>query len=909
VSLPKRVVFLEIKTTGFSPEENEIIEIGAVKNFTDCDQPEFHRLVRPSSGHLPPAVLEKYPGITAEKLQQAPALEEIKGELEDYLEHLPVLCHRAVTLRKFLEKALNFKNPLLDSRELFCLFKPHFPHHHLDYLVRNYLEKEEGSWYCKGALEEARHTRTAVDKLMQELPGEEAELLNKALELMGNTAWPWKDVLQKLPLGMITTWASHKKAPQTPVKSPYGMEQLTEIMQNPELWQEYFPGYVPKEQQIELTGEVARAFSEGAALFAEAPTGSGKTLAYLLVALLWALENDEKVYLSTNTKNLQEQVKEELPRLLGVLEARGFPVADLKGMANYVCLRQVEEELKTPGKEKEDRLARLFLYNWSRRIESGEVEDVSYWFLENYPLTETLFNRVRCRREECLREDCPRNRQCFYQQRVTRMQRSKVTVINHSLLLTWPPSFPEIKKLVIDEAHQLEDKAFDSFTEEVYSEELKGVLYRLSHGKDKGYLNYLLFQYQKINPGENFSPAFEAVERLREKADAVTARIKTLSGASGDEDRAFAAEIKEEWEELRDEVNDCAVELEELGTFIKKTLEEMEQKDDTVRETPLSYSGNTYLNTCLTWARVLKQVFNPRLENVCRYVRYQKGKWRLGLAPLEVAEPFYQKVLQDIEAIVLTSATLSEGGCYGRLQKSLGFELMEDMELRGAEPGSPVFNYRENCVLALPADSPGHRSPQLVSFLARGIVDISKLLGGRTMVLFTNLDRMKAVYDRIRKELEKEGIDVLASHRHSRNFMAEHLRENSNTVLLGSRGFFEGVDIRGPALSCIVTDKLPFPYPGDPLYQARNRHLTSQGRDPYREMGFSTMLRTFRQQFGRLIRSESDRGFVVVMSQLNSSHIYYNPVINELPPVEVIEKTMPEIIREMETRFTGWHQW
>ncbi len=1092
------LVYLDLKTTGFFPEENEIIEVGAVKveelslerGAEGRDKAvEFSTTVKPKKESLPAAVEESCPGLNWEVLQHSPSLEEVSRELEDFLRDHPVVCHRADTARAFLQAYLPrpLTQPFLDSRELFCLFKPQFPHQHLDYLVRHYLKRAEG--IHSRALQDANDTREAVETLFRELLEEEGELLHKTRELMSGTGWPWWELLQQLPLALVKSRGKRRNAVKSRAKPhrPYRLSHLEELLEDPQPWQPHFPGYFPQEQQMKVAREVSWAFQEDNALLVEAPTGSGKTLAYLLVSLLWILETGEKVFISTNTKNLQEQIKEELPRLRGVLGVEDLPTADLKGMNNYVCLRRLEEEVnradadvvrgtkgasrdpnegdsevsrpsftphssgnKVPPGIFEDAdntvgdeisspsslshplasdsssdpeysplLLRLFLHNWSQRVSSGEVEDVSSWLREKYPGLDYLLYRIRCRREECLRQECPYFRNCFYQSKVAEMQTAQLVVINHSLLLTWPPSYPEINRLVIDEAHQLEEKTFDAFTEKVDSEEIKGMLNRLHRGREQGYLHYLWHHYRRINPGAHFRPAWEAVESLREKIAAVTARLNQLplqenENSKGDQ-RAFRVEVREEWEEVREEACNCADELEKLGYFIRGTLEEINQEEEHSRESSLNYAGFAFINYSLGWSRVLREVFQPRAGKYCCYLEFISPRWTFCLAPLEVAELFYCRILSNLRTAVLTSATLAEGGSYRRLQETLGFQFIggkraekeekegkagkdgkegeeragkedqfsggmdldpdpepetgtgirgkreggeedqgtsrqggeredypsvtpgtvasrsgddawsdwsewsaevpqetsEDyiLEVREVPPLEPVYDYGENCVLALAADSPGYRSSQFTAYCAQGIEEIARLLAGRTLVLFTNLQRMKSAYRDLRVPLGKEGITLLSSHLHSRHFMVDYLRENSNTVLLGSRSFFEGIDIRGSSLSCILIDKLPFPFPGDPFFRARSEHLASLGRDPYRELSFAAMVRSFRQQFGRLLRSPYDCGFVVVMSQLHSSAPYFSAIMRELPPVEILEAPREEIYTTMASSFEAWSAW
>lgn len=896
------VVFLDLETTGLA-EKDEIMEIGAVK-LTAGKKETYQQLLNPPVGTISPRILKLCQGITEKELRRSPRFADIREQFLEFIGDHPLVCHNAAFEKMMLEKALAepLQNTLLDSLELFALFKPHFARHGMDYLMRHYLKTDRPE--AHRALADAQDTMLLLAKLFADLARDDADILSRTLTILARTDWKWLPYLQGIAPAALR---QVKVAPPAEVASEpecaHTLDDLSKLLTDEAIWQEHFPGYRTRLQQLEMAFAVATAFKKNRALFVEAPTGSGKTLAYLLVSLIHAACEKERVYISTNTKNLQQQLMDELPRLARMLGMQNMRFAEMKGIGNYICRRRAEEEADLPGSDPGIQLARAFLANWLSRSSSGEHDDISYWFRQHNPHISRTLSMLQCRREDCTGQECEYCSECFYQRKVKAMQNSHLCTINHALLLTWPGNYPEIKLVVCDEAHVLPEKAFEAFTRDVSSFELNRFSDRLVRGKDKGFLNFLDFHGRRTIAKLDIKPAMAAFAQLKSSSSDVSLLLELPFGSN-----RVRSEIPEDNEELKTAVLHLSSALESLANRTGEAMREISLKDEDFENSNLFRQGGEYMGSCRVWAALLQDCFNNNKDNaVCRYMEYGNGFWAFRVTPLDISESFFSKVISGKDAMVMTSATLAEKGGYARLARTLGFDRLEKERIGFKDPLPHSYDYAQHSLLAIPSDSPGYGSEDFASYAARSVCGAARILHGRTMVLFNSLERMEKVMEIARAPLEKEGISVLGGRFSSRRSDLEHFREDANAVLFGSRAFFEGVDVKGPALSCIIIDKLSFAYQSDPLQKARGDYLKSKGLIPFIELNLAEAVKTLRQQFGRLIRSETDRGVVLVLDQLGGGMWYCGHIVSELPGPRILSGiTLDEIIARMDGIFRQW---
>ena len=665
-------------------------------------------------------------------------------------------------------------------------------------------------------------------------------------------------------------------------------------------------GYEERPGQIDMTGAIAAAFNAREHLAIEAGTGVGKSLAYLVPSILWAWTNDTPVIVSTATRNLQSQLMDsDIPRAVKILgdDAPKFKVALLKGRTNYLCLRAVSEFFASgywTMSEEEKELMPAFI-DWLQHTKDGDLD--SY---EGIPRAQ-----LSCPGDECSGRRCPYYTRCFVYKARKAAAEAHLVVANHALVLaeaTAPGSgiLPGYGRLVMDEAHNLESIATDYLSLEFSLPALMHILNRLSkRGKGKrrggwssGTLASVERQFQKGAFKGN--PAGAKVMRAISDAAGITVRIVNAANELADvaarllrpskdrdicryrvgEDgrRAFTLHglfkpyELEDWREedlKRAQTNFEAA----LAAMVNLLHDLRDTLDNAVPEGELNYLAD--LSSQVSGAADSLVAFANETNFVLLGDKATHAYWvervrqakrpsyiRLVAAPLSVADDL-KKIFYDVkDSVVLCSATLRVGNDFKYMAKRLG--MGERFQFLTAT--SPFDYFRQSLVLApdcLP--DPSAHAADYAAALAAILKDLFAITQGRALVLFTSYEMMKSVAAQAAGPLLEAGIKLLVQGEGlSREAMTRQLKETSNVVLFGAQSFWEGVDVAGEALSCVVLARLPFAQVGDPIIEARAEKIEREGGSSFRDYSLPEAVIKFRQGFGRLIRTKSDRGVVVI---------------------------------------------
>ncbi|MEQ6341087.1 MAG: ATP-dependent DNA helicase [Gammaproteobacteria bacterium] len=601
-------------------------------------------------------------------------------------------------------------------------------------------------------------------------------------------------------------------------------------------------GFAPRAAQQEMAEAVAQAFNDYGLLISEAGTGTGKTYAYLVPAIL----SGKKVIISTGTKNLQDQLfHRDLPV---VRNALGVPLraALLKGRANYLCLHRLElADLDGRGHTRENRAMMQRIKEWAGRTRSGDVAEVV-----DVPEDSPLWFQVTSTADNCLGQECPVYSDCHIMKARRAAQEADLVVINHHLLFAdmalkdegFGELLPGANAFIIDEAHQLPEVASNFFGTSLSSRQM--------------------LELADDTITEHMREAGDMSE-LPEAADTLKKAALDLRLALGRDTRRTA------WREVAalPEVTTAMQQLRDALTLLQKRLE------------PAAVRGKGLESCQRRTGELLVRLDSLTgagpANHVIWFETYTKS-FTLNSTPLDIAEIFRARTDASKCAWIFTSATLAVGGSFEHFASRLG---LHDAVTKCWD--SP-FDFSRNAVFYAPLSMPDPNSPNYIEALVEAALPVLEASRGRAFLLFTSHRALQEAHERLQGRV---AYPLLVQGSAPRGELVERFRAMGNAILLGTSSFWEGVDVRGPALSCVIIDKLPFASPGDPVLQARLDALRAQGGNPFMDYQLPHAVITLKQGVGRLIRDVNDRGVMMLCDPRLFSKPYGRTFINSLPPM------------------------
>ena len=595
---------------------------------------------------------------------------------------------------------------------------------------------------------------------------------------------------------------------------------------------------------------VATTIAERGALIAEAGTGTGKTFAYLVPALLYG----GKVIVSTGTKTLQDQLfQRDLPLVRDALRLPAT-IALLKGRANYVChhhLERTASEGRFPSREDARHLGKIIAF--SRASESGDRGE-----LADVPENATIWPLVTSTRDNCLGGDCAFHAECFVLRARKAALEADVVVINHHLFFAdvmlrdegLAELLPACNTVVLDEAHQLPDTATLFFGEQLTA----GQLAELARDAEVA-----------VRTGAR------EMAGLPDAASAVNPAIRKLRLALGETATKIAYAAALERDGFTTAMDELAAALDQLTTELGLVAERSEEIANCAQRAAAATQALDRWRTGRggdegTWIR---------------WVDVSAAGWQLHASPLSVADLFAKQVTESGRAWIFTSATLAVERDFSLYQRELGLD--------GAATGcweSP-FDYAEQALLYVPRDLPPPNSREHTEAVVAAVLPVLKASNGRAFLLFTTLRALAVARELLAAAFERERASwpLLVQGEGARSELLSRFRELGNAVLLGSASFWEGVDVPGDALSVVVIDKLPFAPPDDPLLAARLEHLRAEGGNPFFDYQLPQAAIALKQGAGRLIRTETDRGVLMICDPRLIDKPYGKRIWRSLPPM------------------------
>ena len=692
-------------------------------------------------------------------------------------------------------------------------------------------------------------------------------------------------------LGHFLTIGETQEAPV-----PFDADAIASALLDEDRGRRHFDHYRARPEQVDLMRAFVRNLSDGGHLLLEGGTGVGKSLAYLAAAIPFAIQRAEAgerdpVLLSTRTKLLQDQLLEKdiaaAARMLGYPQLKAL---SMKGRANYICEKRLQEVL-TRGADTEllaeDRMAFATLLGCARNRGAGEVGSLPSSLLARHPILRDLVHgSVAQRAEQCSREECAHQKRCPFGRRRAALSKAHLIVANHDLLLRWPPDYPRFGHVIADEGHELSGVADDVYAQVVRPEELMeridevfGAPSSVAGGEPT---RALLPRKQRLEAQKTVHPIRRAL------ALDFAAMGRNIAARAGDWGEV---ELPADAERTFPDAARCAEAAAGRLESLARLAEELDARAEwTFDETPTSpVEGPTPVEKNATAFREaavsLRTAFGSDGDEVVAafdrlVVPYDR--WVLALRPVSPAGAFHREFLESRASFAAVSASLFVGGDAFAALGELELEERTAFGIERLSIPSPFDYEGQMRVAALPDPADAE---ELVVRTAEIIALLARLLGGRTLGLFTSLRRMRAVAERLEIALDGEGIEVLWPDRTASDpasLVGRFRNAPNGAVLLGARTFWQGVDLPGDALQAVVIEKLPFEVPTE-LRRRREARIRDLGLNAFDRYRLGKMLLHLKQMGGRLIRGESDRGLVVIVEP-RSDRGYFRRIGEAFPP-------------------------
>ena len=877
----------DLETTGLDAARDRVIEVGAVAFTPERVIGTLERLVDPGR-NVPDAVL-KLTGIRPEELRGAASPEQALQELADFLRGRQPVGHGARLDVDFLSAA-GLWDPsaeVIDTLDLARILLPAEASHSLPVLA---VELGFSQPRPHRALDDADATRQLLLRLREEAAALDEGLKESVLALVAPYGWAiarfFADALTASSPAPSRTSPQSPDGPKTagvPVKKlPEDPNAIAALLAPEGPLAGSLPGYEHREPQMQMLLAVAQIQARGGMLVVEAGTGTGKSLAYLVPSIARSLRRRERVVVSTNTHTLQEQLmRKDLPALRKWLPW-DFNAVLLKGRSNYVSLRRWRRFLAEPCVDGDELRFKLKVLIWLHTTDSGDRSELRLQGREEVLWTRIASDPLDCVGIRCTSEDC------YVHRARAEAEAADLVVVNHALLLADAEIggglLPAYEHLVIDEAHHLEEAATRGLRQEVDGPGLLALLERL--GGASGLLEALI---REPHLGDSLAALADSVplaEAARGRVSEFFAQATSWMGARlgeaerRDDSLRLTPGLREDdsWRSIHAPGENAVTALAALDASLRRAVGAArewlggEEPDQGLRE---------------------MEMIRGRLEEVAHLMRHallepdpNRVYWFtlvsrsenlvLRSAPVNVGSLLRGRVYEDRRSVVFTSATLAVGGSfdYFRSRVGLGAEV-EELLLR-----SP-FDYFHQALVCLPSDIPGPEDVGFEALVEQVVAGVAQRIGGRTLVLFTSHRQLRDVHAALKQRTDLDEVLILGQGIDGqRRHVLRSFEEAPRPLLLGTASFWEGIDIPGERLSCVIMVRLPFPVPTEPVYAARAELV----RDPFAQLALPQAALRLKQGFGRLIRRSNDRGAVVILDGRILGKDYGKAFLDVLPP-------------------------
>jgi ATP-dependent DNA helicase DinG len=965
--MTRTYVALDLETTGLDPARDAILEVGAVRfqlspsGKVESTVNTFSSLVNPE--RPVPIQIQQLTGISQAEADAAPRLGEVLSQLRRFLGYEPIVGHSVEFDLEFLRRRrLNLSNPVIDTFELAGILMPHAARYSLSKLIEELRLQASPS---HRALDDALAARDLLAALLARLSQMPLGLVREVARLSQGTDWSLGHLF-----GTVSRWQQHLYGSQPSLGQRmaaqledddqlgpmFALEQeerpalkpaqerhildadvLASMLEENGLFARRFPGFEYRPQQVEMLRAVAEALNDSQHMLVEAGTGVGKSLAYLLPAVTFATRNGQRVVISTNTINLQDQlIDKDIPSLQAILPLE-FRAVVLKGRNNYLCQRRLQALRRASNLTVDEVQLLAKILFWLPSTQTGDRGEL---FLPT-ATDQAIWAHVSAESETCTLDRCRfRERgRCFFYRTRRAAERAHVVVVNHALLLSDVAAgsrvLPEYKHLIVDEAHHLENNVTRQLSISADARKVERLLLDLARprsrsGQRTGLVGFLPDVLSALSPalkagyaqtrGNGPAPATmremlreqiaklaqqvgETIHRSNRFFDVLLRFVGEHVSESARYDQRLrltsAMRVQPMWSQVEIEWDNLALQMDRLLAGLERFCQSLQELDD--------YGFDLLIlpdlvQDCLGHVARVRQmrehlagcVVEPDPKQIYwARVTAEGEQVSLHAAPLEVGDLMQRHLFHTKESVLLTSATLRTNNQFDFMRERLGAWDADEVAV-----GSP-FDFVRSTLLYLPTDIPEPNQPHYQRAVESALLSLCRATKGRALVLFTSYAQLRATSRALVRPLLRDGVSVFEQGSGaSRAQLLENFRTTEQAVLLGTRSFWEGIDVVGPALSVVVIVRLPFSVPSDPIFAARAERFD----DPFGEYSLPETILRFRQGFGRLIRTQTDRGVVVVLDRRVQTKSYGPFFLASLPECTVHHGPMHELPRAA----AGW---
>ncbi len=893
--LVDNIAFCTIETTGNHEEKNKISYICIIK-FCNGNIHKYERYIEDN-------------------------IKEIQEEVIDFLMDLDIVSDKAEFLNRFLKIHMNkVKNKILDLMELAAILEPwhkEFSSRSLlesitsidlkDIIKNNNIDNEiqiiifNALIYRLWIYEEGNKKSSLYDILIKDY-----NLRNK---------WMWTKYLER-PILWSVEPIEYIKDINAVSNYNEGLEHIeidynrfSDLLRDKEIWEngEDF-NYEYRDTQRRFSESIHQNVLAGDRIFIEAPTGSGKTFAYLLIVILESYKNikknrraDASFIISTDTKELQNQlIKKDIPSMLSKLFlTEDIKYGAIKGKNNYICIDKLH--IYKPINEGLNKtLGEIYLKRLCKDGEYGDIEDISYYAYNHFNLQEAL-KEVVCNNDECNLDRC--RRKCYLRKRYLELSDENITVVNHSLLASWPYSEKKsITHLIIDEAHNLMDKSYDFFSEEFSTFEFTGLLKKAIELEPSIYrqLSSLNAQngYREVIDKDKIVYWLSEIDKTIKLFLASAMKLKLVQGEYNFRCEYNLAEedIKEKVHKLENIMIKLKDDVYGLYSLINKYFLNITLDGDDMKDNREYAAISGYIIKLKSAFDTIDNFINND-ENNTRYAKILEitkdySNFAFTNVPLNVNELF-NELLKDVKSTTFLSATLRINNSFNRIKGMLGQENANELVV------PPTFNLRKRTKIFTLSDIGSYYSQEFIEKSAKFIKEIAEKLNGHVLALFTNNLRLEGVYRALLKMIEGSNIEVF----NSKKAITYLKDKDRKIIILGSKGFFEGIDVPGDGLLAVILDKLPNKSLEDPLLKS----IIEYKNKNYKYVNYPQLCIKVKQVYGRLIRSVMDCGYFCILDGGNNKNTLWQ-LQKDLGGPNIINIPSDKLIRNLYDDYYGWEK-